>query len=598
MSSESATHRLIVEQGPDAGKVFVIDQPVVSIGRSVSNTFQVVDRRMSRNHCEVHVTGGRIILRDLGSKNGTLHNGVQVNGSIPMVPGDRITIGDTVLLLEAEEIPGAPRPAGSGDSHEGAATMVGVPRDPSGSQSSSGFRLVEENQWGRAKGSMRAGYDPTASPAALKPTSAEELRDVSRRLQLLYEVAEAIRSIFTLDELLDRIMEIVHSLMRPDRAYLLLLNQNTGEFEPAIVKSADTLTDQKEIPISKSIAARCLNEGVSILVSDAAADERFNAAESIIMNRIRTAMVAPMLFKTERLGVIYIDTQSRALAFTNEELEMLTSIANQAAVAIINARMHQQLVEQHKLAREMEIARAIQMNLLPKTYPDVPGYQLSAMSLPAKQVGGDYYDFLRLPDSRLGLAIADVSGKGVSAAILTATTRSYVQSETQHKDVSILGAIERINRMVARDVSGGSMYVTMVLAALDPTEGLIEYVNAGHAYPVLLSPNGQVTFLKAGGVFLGIAEDPSFTVGEVRIPPGGVLIMFTDGVTDVLDPAGQAFGADRFLELLRDKVHLGAEEIRNAIYNACLRHRGTADQFDDLTLLVLKRLDFNESEMD
>lgn len=592
--------RLIVQNGPDTGKTYVLDQPLLTVGRSVTNHIQIVDRRMSRNHAEVHVAGNRVVLRDLGSKNGTLLNGLPVNGSMELHHGDRIAFGDTECLFTTDEVPGAPpRSPSAAPPTDPASTPLPI-RKADTSASSSGFKVVDEHLWGRAKQSVRAGFDPaqgTMIGTVPRGASAEDLRDLTKRLEVMYQVTDAIRSVFTLEELLDKIMDIIQNLMHPDRSYLLLTDPKTGELSPAVVKSVDT-GDKREVHISTSITQRSLTEGVAILVSDAAADMRFNASESIIMNRIRTAMVAPMIYKQESLGVIYIDTQSRALAFSNEELEMLTSIANQAAVAIVNARLHSQLVEQHKLAREMEIARAIQMNLLPKTYPDLPGYQLSAMSLPAKQVGGDYYDFLRLPDQRVGLAIADVSGKGVSAAILTATTRSYLMSETQHKETTLFSAVERINKMIHRDVAGGQMYVTMVLGYLDTGDGSIEYINAGHAYPVLIHPNGECEMLKNGGVFLGIMEDSPFEIGEATIPPGGVLVMYTDGVTDILDPQGRAFGQERFLELIRDKQHLSAEEIRNSIYQACLKHRGTADQFDDFTLIVCKRLNFNESEID
>jgi len=592
-------HRLILQNGQDAGKIYVLDQPMLTVGRSVTNHIQIVDRRMSRNHAEIHTNGGRVILRDLGSKNGTLLNGEPVNGSLELHPGDRISFGDTECLFTADDMPGAPPSRPPAPPTDASTTPLPV-RMAESSPSSSGFRVIEEHQWGRAKQSVRAGFDPsqgTMIGSVPRGASAEDLKDLTRRLDVMYQLTDAIRSVFTLDELLDRIMEIIQNLMHPDRSYLLLMDAKSGELHPTVVKSVEG-GDKREIHISTSITQRSITEGVAILVSDAAADQRFNASESIIMNRIRTAMVAPMIYKEESLGVIYIDTQSRALAFSNEELEMLTSIANQAAVAIVNARLHSQLVEQHKIAREMEIARTIQMNLLPKTYPDLPGYQLSAMSLPAKQVGGDYYDFIKLPDNRIGLAIADVSGKGVSAAILTATTRSYLLSETQHKDATLGQALDRINRMIHRDVAGGQMYVTMVLGYLDPTDGSMEYINAGHAYPVLIHPNGQTEFLDVGGVFLGIMEDNNFEFGHTTVPPGGVLVMYTDGVTDILDPDGKSFGNDRFLDLLRDKQHLSAEEIRNSIYQSCLKHRGTADQFDDFTLIVCKRLNFNESEID
>ncbi len=578
--------RLVIESGADAGAAFALDKPINTIGRSVTNTIQVVDRRMSRNHLEILVSGNHLILKDLGSKNGTLLNGIASVGQAELRHNDRIQVGDTIMRVENEENGAGPRP----DS-----TDSGADSTSQKEQTTSKFRILEEKQWGATRGERRAGYSPEATDA-LERTSIHDFRQPNRRLEILYQVTDAIRSVFDLNELLDRIISIIQSVVRPDRTYLLLIDPESGTLVPTVVKVRKG-ENPTEVKISSSIVQRCLKDGVSLLVSDAAIDERFNASESVILNAIRTAMVAPLIFKGSSIGVIYVDTQSRSAAFSEDELEMLTSIANQAAVAITNARLQTQILEQHKLAREMEIARNIQMNLLPKTYPDLPGYQLSAMSLPAKQVGGDYYDFLKLPDGRLGLAIADVSGKGVPAAILTATTRSYLQSETMHKDATIVQTVGRMNRMVHRDVTN-DMYVTMVLALLDSIDGSIEYVNAGHTHPVLIAHNGRTEFLKEGGMFLGLDPDTHYLSDKTQIPPGGVLILYTDGVTDILSPEGKPFGTERFYELLRDKYHLSAEEIRNAIYHACQRHRGAAEQFDDFTLIVLKRLDFNESEMD
>ncbi len=576
--------RLIVESGSDAGNVHPLERSVTTIGRSVSNTIQVVDRRMSRNHVEIKQNGAQISLRDLGSKNGTFLNGQPLEQTAYLNHNDRIQVGDTILRVEFDHVPGAP---GVMDTSEAYSSQ--------GRDSRSTFRMVEEKQWGATRGERRAGYDPREA-SSLEATSLHDLKMPNRRLEILYQVIDAIRSVFDLDELLDRIITIIQSVIRPDRTYLLMVDEDTGELVPQIVKVTDD-ENPREVKISSSIVNRCIKDGVSLLVSDAAMDERFSSSESVILNSIRTAMVAPLIFKSESIGVIYVDSQSRMVSFTDEELDLLTSISNQAAVAITNARLQAQLLEQHKLAREMEIARNIQTNLLPKTYPDLPGYQLSAMSLPAKQVGGDYYDFLPMPDGRLALVIADVSGKGVPAAILTASTRSYLRSESLHKDSSLANTLERINRMVCRDVTD-DMYVTMVYALLDPVEGSVEFVNAGHSLPIRLSAQGEMDFLSEGGVFLGLEEETTYETGQSMILPGGVLVFYTDGVTDIMDPDGRQFTQEQFQDLLRDKHHLSAEEIRNAVYQACLRHRGAADQFDDFTLMVLKRLDFNESELD
>lgn len=575
--------RLIIESGVDAGSVHPIDRPVITIGRSVNNAIQVVDRRMSRNHAEVALSGGKATLRDLGSKNGTLLNGRPSAAVTPLQHNDRIQIGDTIFRIELDETDST---GSDGITDPGTST--------SDSKDSTGMIRIVEGGWGSARGERRAGYNPVEQ--TFQSATLQDLKNPNRRLEILYEVTDAIRAVFTLDELLDRILGIIQLVVRPDRTFLLLVNDETGDLQPSVVKTRDG-TAPGEVRISSSIVSRCVKEGVSLLVSDAAQDERFNSSESIISSAIRTAMVAPLIFKEHSIGVIYADSQSRPLPFSDDELDMLTSIANQASVAITNAKLQAQILEQHKLAREMEIARGIQTNLLPKTYPDLPGYQVSAMSLPAKHVGGDFYDFLTSSDGRHGFAIADVSGKGVPAAILTATTRSYLQSETLHRDANLAETVARMNRMVHRDVTN-DMYVTMAIVLLDPEKGAVEYVNAGHAHPFVMHPNGRMEFLKAGGIFLGIDTSIEYESADASIPNGGVLVLYTDGVTDIMNPAGEPFGEKAFHAIVTENRDKAAEEIRNSVYQACMRHKAGADQFDDFTLIVIKRLDFNESELD
>ena len=574
--------RLITESGSEAGLAYALEGSSITIGRSVSSTIQLVDRRMSRHHAEIRSEGPRIVLQDVGSKNGTFLNGVRLREPTQLQHDDRIQVGDTVLRLDAPELANV-REEGSGSTS-----------GSSSGSSHSQVELVEEDGWGAMRGQRRAGYSPSATD--LEVASLQDLKDPQRRLEILNQVSDAIRSLLDLEPLMDKIISLVQSVVRPDRTCLLLQNPGTAELQPAVVKVREE-SMPKEVRISSSIVCRCVEEQASFLVADASMDKRFHQAESVIAQSIRTAMVAPLLFKGEALGVIYVDTRSRSEPFGEEELEMLTMIADQAAVAIMNARLQSQVVEQHKLAREMEIARTIQMNLLPPVYPDLPGYEISAMSLPAKQVGGDYYDFVEAPDGRLALAIADVSGKGVPAAILTASTRSYLQSEILHGSESLAKIAARINRMVHRDVAD-DMYVTLFLGMLDKDSGLLEYVNAGHCHPLLLHSDGEIEHLASGGILLGIDPDVPYEAATARIPPGGTLVLFTDGVTDIQNPRQERFGHERFVRLLQKRQHLSAEEIRNTVYQACIRHRAMAEQFDDFTLIVLKRVDLNESGID
>ncbi len=557
--------RLVVESGVDAGMVFPLVQSVSTIGRSVSNTIQIIDRRMSRHHAEIHIEGDICRLHDLGSKNGSYINDTRVDGSVTLTPGDRIRIGETLLAYEVEQQP---------------------PTRP-GETTTKTLRLVDEAQWGRTAGKIRAGADPLLS-VRMEGTEGELLKDSHRRLEILYQVADAIRSILDLDELLEKIVDIIFSVIQPDRGYILLRDPDNSDFTPRVVKHRDGRV-QDEVQISRSIVQRCVKERNALLVTDAASDQRFASSVSIVAHRIRSAMVAPLIFKNEVLGVIYVDTQTRIVSYSHEELELLTGIANQSATAIVNARLHLQLIEQHKLAREMEIAHSIQMNLLPKTYPPLEGYDVSAMSLPAQQVGGDYYDFHLFPDGRVGFTVADVSGKGIPAAFLTTLARTYLRSEARRPELDLPSMLSHINREIFADITN-HMYVTVVYGILSPRDGKFQYVNAGHAFPILASPGGEKPrHLETGGTFLGILEDVEYELGEIALQPGEALLLYSDGVTDIQNEQGELWGRERLEELLLGHILQTAEQIRNAIYEAALQHKGDAEQFDDFTLVVLKR---------
>ncbi|MEQ8822036.1 MAG: SpoIIE family protein phosphatase [Sumerlaeia bacterium] len=575
--------KLIIQSGEQQGRVIQLGAGRrISVGRSVNNELQVVDRRMSRNHAEVYEEDKHYFMRDLGSKNGSQLNGATIGGPTQLRSGDILQIGDTTLLFEEDSIADAMDSVSSGQ------TFMGTP--PVGRPNQS-YKVVDENQWGSTRGEVRAGVRP-AQTVNIDTNHGMALKDASKRLEILYQISEAMRSLLDLDQVLEKVVELIQEILKPDISYLLIKNPETNELEPRVVRARDG--EDQEVKLSSSIVDKCMADRVSMLVSDAAQDQRFASSESIILNRIRTAMVAPIVYQDEALGVVYVDTRTRMMPYSREELELLTGLTNQAALGIINARLHSQLVEQYKLAREMEIARTIQMNLLPKVYPNVPGYDVSAMSLPAKQVGGDYYDFLELPDDRFVFAVADVSGKGVPAAILTATTRSYLQGESERPSTNIVEAVARMNRMVYRDVTN-DMYVTMVYTILKPEDDQLQYVNAGHCHPVLLKPDGTMTFLDKGGLFLGISAEVDYEAETIDFPKGGVLLLSTDGVTDIQNTQGEIFGEERLFTILRENRQKRAEEIRNAIYQSCVRHRGEADQFDDFTLIVLKR---QESDSD
>ncbi|MCX7624739.1 MAG: SpoIIE family protein phosphatase [Candidatus Sumerlaeaceae bacterium] len=558
--------RLIVEKGHDAGFVYPLGTGAVTIGRSASCEVQVIDKRVSRHHAVIQPQRHGYVIEDLGSKNGTLVNNKPLVGRIQLHNGDRIQVGDCVLVFELD--------ADEGERPDPQAPKTGgVSLDPNGELQSAGRVVIESS-------SRHQAYQPESF-------SREQLKDPFVRLRVLYRVTDSIRSIWDLKELLHKLMDILWEVITPHRGIVLLRDPEDGTLDPVVVRVHEGASD--EIHISRGIVERCMAEQVAILVSDAPSDVRFSANESVIRGRIRSAICVPLVSKSGVEGVIYIDSQVPGeVYYTQEDLELMKGIAAQAALAIENARLTTQLIERQKLEKELELARSIQIALLPKKLPEAPGVSFSAMSVPARKVGGDYYDFFELSDGRIALVVADVSGKGMPAAILTATIRASLRMETHvHPDLPLSQLMAAVNAWTCKDVSN-NMFVTLFFGIFDPQRRTLEYSNAGHLPPLLFKPDGSYRQLTAGGCFLGIMEFLDYETEILEIQDGDTLVVLTDGVTDTHNSQKQVFGMERVIATVRDNLHLPPEELRDELYEATLLFRGPEEQFDDVTILVAR----------
>jgi len=556
--------RLVVDSGPDEGMIFSLTQPVTTLGRSPSNAIQVPDKRASRFHAEIVRRGNSFEIRDLKSKNGTIVKGVKLTEPCVLRHGDQIRIGQTLFVFEDEE------PAATG-------TRAG--------SSSSAIRLADKTPT-QTRDSVPAGLSGRIETTIEQEKPPDRRGDTHRRLEVLLRVIEKVRSDLDLDRMLDDIVDLVFDVFQPERSAILLLDRETGALVPRIVK---TLEGDEEISISRTILHRAIQERMALLISDAATDERFKAAESVVAQRIRTAICAPLSTKDEVLGVLYIDSRTSRVNYGREDLELLTGIADQAAMAISNALLHEKLVEQHRLERELEIARTIQMNLLPKQPPLVPGFDIAAMTVPAKRVGGDYYDFIEIDPDRLGIVVADVSGKGVPAALLTASIRAALQVEARRPENRIETIISNLNAMACRDAAN-NMFVALFFGILQLSSRRFRYINAGHCFPFVIDSEGIETRLDKGGCVLGVLPEREYESGEVKLSPRSTLLIYSDGVTDVLNERNEAFGLDRLRQIVSANLDSTAEALREKIFDATNKFKGRAEQFDDYTLVIVKVL--------
>jgi serine phosphatase RsbU (regulator of sigma subunit) len=287
----------------------------------------------------------------------------------------------------------------------------------------------------------------------------------------------------------------------------------------------------------------------------------------------------------EVIGLVYLDTLQKTHSFEKDDLHVLTALANVAAAKIENVRLLEESFEKQRMEEDMRRAAEIQRGLLPTTPPQVPGYELAGSNRPCRTVGGDYYDFA-VHDGRLHLALGDVSGKGTGAALLMTVLRAAVRGHWAEGSVS--EAMRRINQTVCQNVTEGK-YVTFVMARLDPDSGRLTYVNAGHNAPLLVRASGGVEHLEEGGMVLGMFDSVPYAEGEAAMGNGDALVIFSDGVTETFNSAGDEFAVERLVDVVKEGRDLAADALEGRILAELERFADGAKITDDRTIIVLKR---------
>ncbi|MGH2522866.1 MAG: PP2C family protein-serine/threonine phosphatase, partial [Anaerolineales bacterium] len=302
------------------------------------------------------------------------------------------------------------------------------------------------------------------------------------RLALLYRVSQTFNSSLDLAEVLNRVMDEVIAATRAERGFLMLRDaEGRLAFRAARGLNQQTL-EAPEFQISRGLVERVAHEGQPVLTSDAQSDARFSLRQSVMSLGLRSILCVPLKVKDAILGVVYVDNRLQAGLFTEADLDLLNAIAASAAIAIENARLYQLAVEKGRLERELQLAREVQASLLPRAIPNIPGWEFAARWQPAREVAGDYYDFISGDPASLGLVIADVTDKGMPAALFMALTRSIVRASALQAITPAEG-ITQANRLICADATN-SMFVTLLYACLRPATGELAYVNAGHNPPL------------------------------------------------------------------------------------------------------------------
>ena len=420
-------------------------------------------------------------------------------------------------------------------------------------------------------------------------TTDDHSRSYPNRLALLSRLSQAFNSSLHLDEVLNTVMDEVISALHAERGFVMLLQEDA----PTVFRAARGMDqksiDDPELQVSRSVVERVASLGRSVATLDAQKDERFSGKESVMLMGLRSILCVPLKIKDQVRGVIYVDNRMHVGVFGNEDLELLTAIASSAAIAIENARLYQMAVEKGRLERELQMAHELQSGLLPHKTPDIAGWEFAGRWKPARKVAGDYYDFIQDDEEKVGTVLADVSGKGMPAALFMADTRSIIRA-SMGSFSSPADSIEHANRLVCADSSGG-MFVTLFYARVNTGSGDVTYVNAGHNPPLLhRAAQAQLTLLSRTGVPLGVVDDTSYEQRTVHLEPGDLILLYTDGVIDATNKQMQSFGMERLQRLILRHGHAHLTDIFSALEREIEVFTGAAEPIDDIAIVGIKRL--------
>lgn len=407
------------------------------------------------------------------------------------------------------------------------------------------------------------------------------------RLALLYRISQTFSSSLDLSEVLTRVMDEVIATTRAERGFVML-RQPDGSFRFASARGMDLrAVEAPEFQVSRGIVDRVASEGKPLLTSDAQQEAWLASRASVRILGVRAILCVPLELKGQIEGVIYVDSRIQSGVFSPEDLDMLQGIASSAAIAIENARLYQVAVEKGRMERELQVARQVQSSLLPQEVPSFPGWEFAAWWQPAREVSGDFYDFVPFRDGSPGILIGDVTDKGMPAALFMASARSVIRANIASSELPS-NAVGKANRTLCAEAPNG-MFVTLLLARLEP-DGKVCVTNAGNNRPLFYRSSEDSFFeLGAPGFPLGIDPDSAYDHSEKQLDPGDFVLLYTDGVTDATDSLHALFGQSRLKAALWDARRASATEIRERLRLAIAAFVGATAPYDDVTFLLARR---------
>ncbi len=549
--------RLHVLKGTNEGSSIPLDGDKFVLGRNPDCDIVIAATSVSREHAQIVRVHNRYYIEDKQSRNGTYINNQAITTRTPLQHNDKIRICDFQ------------------------AAFIDPPQ--------SGLPTIDDlsaDEAPESTSTVEAMLSNSSSNLLLETQPAEKLR-------LLLEISSNLSKTLNLDALMPKMVESLFNLFRQaDRCFVIQAEEGTNRLLPRVVKTRREREETNARP-SKTIVKKCLETGQAFLSDDASRDDRIQMSQSVVDFRIRSVMCVPLVTPDGKaFGVIQLDTQDRGKKFTQEDLKLLWGVANQASIAMDNARLHEEAVQRERIRRDLELATRVQASFLPSGRPEVPGYEFYARYQPAQAVGGDYYDFIPLPRGRWAVAVGDVAGKGISAALLMAK----LSSDTRFcflAEPDPAQALAKLNNQLFPFTSAMDRFVTLAVIVLDPAQHTVTLVSAGHPSPILTrrtTPGMQDAMPKAiAGLPLGMIEGCPYDSYQLQLQPGDNLFMFSDGVPDAMDARNVPFAMTGVQRVVQEAGAVSPIGLGERMIKAVTQHASNRDAHDDITLVCMGR---------
>ncbi len=519
------------------------------IGRQADCDLVLRDGRISRQHAQITQESGKFYLEDLGSRHGTFVNQQKVTKQ-ELHPSDTIEFGFA-----------------------------------------NSFQLIFGGEEKKIEDLLERVDSPPPSSA-----SSRELY----HLGVLLEAAGAIYGHMLLEDMLAAVVDAAIRVTGADRGVLLLAEEVSGELQPSVARESGQRTlPHSEVRVSTSVLKQVAETRRELVVADIGEEQALREQASIVGEALRTLLAIPLerqptirsgdstvvASRPGLLGVLYLDSRRPLTAFSELDRQVLRSLAAEAATVVENARLFAEGRERERLERELEIASDIQQQLLPKALPKEPHLLAVGKTVACRAVGGDCYDVVDLPGGACGFVVADVAGKGMPAALLASMLMGSFCA-TASGSLSLSELAKRVNHRVC-DRTDESSYATLFYAIVQPN-GAVEYTNAGHVPAFLRRQSGDLVALEAQNFPIGMFDFAEFSSGTAQMEPGDFLVMYSDGVTEAANPAGELYGEDSLRHVLKAFSGTEAQQLLDEILVAVRAFTSGYAQADDITVVVLQ----------